>query len=147
MSRTSKIPGFYKLSINERLRILKEFANLTDIEVQTLISTSAIPLDQANRMIENVIGLMPVTIGVAVNFRINKRDYLIPMAIEEPSVVAAASNSAKIARVKGGFTTSSTGPIMIGQIQLMDVKDPMASFGIPNLNPYSLPFLEMNFWK
>jgi hydroxymethylglutaryl-CoA reductase len=70
---------------------------------------------------------MPVTLGIAVNFLINGKDYLIPMAIEEPSVVAAASNAAKIARTRGGFTTSSTGPVMIGQIQLVGVKDPHGS--------------------
>jgi hydroxymethylglutaryl-CoA reductase len=127
MSRTSDISGFYKLSPSERLNLVKEFANLTDDEARTLGSTGALPMDQANRMIENVVGVMPVTLGIAVNFLINGKDYLIPMAIEEPSVVAAASNAAKIARVKGGFTTSSTGPVMIGQIQLVGVKDPHGS--------------------
>ena len=124
MSRTSDISGFYKLSPSERLNLVKEFANLSDEEVKTLGSTGALPVEQANRMIENVVGVMPVTLGIAVNFLINGKDYLVPMAIEEPSVVAAASNSAKIARVKGGFATSSTGPVMIGQIQLVGVKDP-----------------------
>lgn len=127
MSRTSNISGFYKLSPSERLNLVKQFANLTDDEARTLGSTGALPMDQANRMIENVVGVMPVTLGIAVNFLINGKDYLVPMAIEEPSVVAAASNAAKIARVKGGFTTSSTGPVMIGQIQLVGVKDPHGS--------------------
>jgi hydroxymethylglutaryl-CoA reductase len=127
MSRTSDISGFYKLSLSERLKAVKEFANLTEDEVRTIGSTGSLPPDQANRMIENVVGVMPVTLGIATNFLINGRDYLIPMAIEEPSVVAAASNAAKIARVKGGFTTSSTGPVMIGQIQLVGIKDPHAS--------------------
>ena len=127
MSRTSNISGFYKLSPSERLNLVKQFANLTDDEARTLGSTGALPMDQANRMIENVVGVMPVTLGIAVNFLVNGKDYLVPMAIEEPSVVAAASNAAKIARVKGGFTTSSTGPVMIGQIQLVGVKDPYGS--------------------
>ena len=127
MSRTSNISGFYKLSPSERLNLVKQFANLTDDEARTLGSTGALPMDQANRMIENVVGVMPVTLGIAVNFLVNGKDYLVPMAIEEPSVVAAASNAAKIARVKGGFTTSSTGPVMIGQIQLVGVKDPHGS--------------------
>src|SRR5437899_1759651 len=75
-------------------------------------------------MIENVVGAMPIPLGIAVNFRINGRDYLVPMAIEEPSVVAAASNAARMARERGGFTTSASGPIMIGQIQLVGVPDP-----------------------
>ena len=75
-------------------------------------------------MVENLIGIMEVPMGVAVNFLINGRDYLIPMAIEEPSVIAAASNAAKMAREGGGFTTSSTGPVMIGQIQAVGIDDP-----------------------
>jgi hydroxymethylglutaryl-CoA reductase len=75
-------------------------------------------------MVENLIGVMEVPMGVAVNFMINGRDYLIPMAIEEPSVIAAASNAAKMAREGGGFTTSSTGPVMIGQIQVVGIADP-----------------------
>ena len=78
-------------------------------------------------MIENVIGTIPIPIGIAVNFLINGKDYLIPMAIEEPSVVAAASYAAKIARKSGGFRASSTKPIMIGQIQVVDVKDVSAA--------------------
>ena len=127
MPKTSDLTGFYKLNPSERLNLVKEFANLTDDEARALGSTGALPMEQANRMIENVVGVMPVTLGIAVNFLINGKDYLIPMAIEEPSVVAAASNAAKIARTRGGFTTSSTGPVMIGQIQLVGVKDPHGS--------------------
>ncbi|MEW6593181.1 MAG: hydroxymethylglutaryl-CoA reductase, degradative [Candidatus Hadarchaeota archaeon] len=121
--KTSELPGFYKLTPQERLKMVKEFAGLTDLEVELLQGTGALPLDQANRMIENVIGATHFPLGIATNFLINGRDYLIPMATEEPSVVAAASNSAKIARVKGGFMTESTPPVMIGQIQLTGVKD------------------------
>jgi hydroxymethylglutaryl-CoA reductase len=78
-------------------------------------------------MIENVIGAIPIPLGIGVNFLINNRDYLIPMAIEEPSVVAAASYAAKMVRDGGGFHTSSTAPIMIGQIQAVDIKDPDAA--------------------
>jgi hydroxymethylglutaryl-CoA reductase len=121
------ISGFYKLSIEERVKVVKEFADLTDEEVATLRSTSALPLELADRMIENVVGVFPVPLGIAVNFLINGKDYLIPMAIEEPSVVAAASNAAKMARDGGGFHTSSTEPIMIGQIQAVKIKDPYAA--------------------
>jgi len=122
--RTSAISGFYKLSIKERLQLVKEFADLTDEEVKLLQSTGSLKLELADRMIENVIGAMPIPLGIAVNFLINGKDYLIPMAIEEPSVVAAASYGAKMARVKGGFHTSSTEPVMIGQVQVVGVKDP-----------------------
>lgn len=124
MSRSSQLAGFYNLSPAERLRVLKEFASLTDEETQALQMTGSLDIKLANRMIENVVGVMPVTFGIATNFLINGRDYLIPMAIEEPSVVAAASNAAKMARPKGGFTASSTQPVMIGQVQLLDVPDP-----------------------
>lgn len=124
MDRTSKISGFYKLSPQERLRVVKEFAGLSDRKTTLIGSTGGLPLETADRMIENVIGVMPVPIGIAVNFLINGRDYLIPMAIEEPSVVAAASNAAKMARGNGGFTTSSTSSLMVGQIQVIGVKDP-----------------------
>lgn len=122
--KTSQVSGFYKLTVDERLRIVKEFADLTDVEVGLLRSSGSLELDQADRMIENVVGAFPVPLGIAVNFLINGKEYLIPMAIEEPSVVAAASYAAKMARSKGGFFTSSTEPIMIGQIQTVNVKDP-----------------------
>ena len=124
MKKSSKISGFYKLSIPERIQIVKEFADLTDEEVRLLQSTGSLNLDLADRMIENVVGTFPLPLGIAVNFLINGKDYLIPMAIEEPSVVAAASYAAKMARSKGGFHTSSTEPVMIGQIQTVKVKDP-----------------------
>jgi len=124
MSKTSQISGFYKLSPEERIKIVKEFAGLSDDEVNLVRSMGGLKLELANRMVENVIGVMPVPLGIAVNFLINGKDYLIPMAIEEPSVIAAASNAAKMARVKGGFFANCTNPIMIGQIQAIDVKDP-----------------------
>jgi len=123
MERTSRIPGFYKLPVEERVKIVKEFAGLTDEEASLLMKAGNLDMSVADRMIENVIGTWPLPLGIATNFLINGRDYLIPMAIEEPSVVAAASNAAKMAREGGGFFTSSTDPIMISQIQLVKVKD------------------------
>ncbi|MGB9631004.1 MAG: 3-hydroxy-3-methylglutaryl-CoA reductase, partial [Candidatus Methanodesulfokora sp.] len=123
MEKTSRIPGFYKLPVEERVRIVKEFAGLTEEEAALLLKTGNLDISIADRMIENVIGTWPLPLGIATNFLINGRDYLIPMAIEEPSVVAAASNAAKMAREGGGFFTSSTDPIMISQIQLVKVKD------------------------
>ncbi len=122
--RTSQISGFYNLSIDGRLRIVKEFADLTEDEVRILKSTGSLSLELADRMIENVIGAIPIPLGIAVNFLINGKDYLIPMAIEETSVVAAASYGAKMTRSKGGIFTSSTDPVMIGQIQVVNIKDP-----------------------
>jgi len=124
LGKTSNISGFYKMSIDERLRLVKEFADLTDEEVNMLRTPSSLSLDLADRMIENVIGIFPMPFAVAVNFLINGRDYMIPMVIEETSVVAAASYGAKMMRSKGGIFTSSTEPIMIGQIQAVKIKDP-----------------------
>ena len=122
--KTSRIPGFYKLTPKERLQKVKEFANLTDEEVEILRRFGALDEALADRMIENVVGVFQLPLGIAVNFLINGKDYMIPMVIEEPSVVAAASNAAKMTRAGGGVYTMSTGPIMIGQIQLLDVEDP-----------------------
>jgi hydroxymethylglutaryl-CoA reductase len=127
MSKSSSISGFYKLHPKGRLALVKGFAGLSDEEVALLQDTGSLPLDLAERMIENVVGVFPLPLGIAVNFLINNRDYLIPMAIEEPSVVAAAGNAAKMAREGGGFFASSTLPIMIGQIQAVGIKDPYAA--------------------
>ena len=124
MERTSQISGFYKLANKERMKLVAQFAGLNDEEVGLIQQTGALTLEHADKMIENVIGVMTVPLGIAVNFLVNGEDYLIPMATEEPSVVAAASNAARMARVKGGFITTSTDPIMIGQIQVVDIDDP-----------------------
>ncbi len=124
MSKSSRVPGFYNLPIEERIKIVKEFAGLTDEEVEVLTRTGRLSLELADKMIENVIGTLELPLGIAVNFLINGRDYMVPMAIEEPSVVAAASHAAKLTRAGGGIFTSSTGPIMIGQIQLVNVMSP-----------------------
>uniref|UniRef100_A0A7J2TGQ1 Hydroxymethylglutaryl-CoA reductase, degradative n=1 Tax=Archaeoglobus fulgidus TaxID=2234 RepID=A0A7J2TGQ1_ARCFL len=126
-----RLPGFYNLSVEERLRKVAEIAKLSDEEVKLIGSSSKLPIEIANRMIENVIGTFELPLAVATNFLIDGRDYLIPMVIEEPSVVAAASNAAKMAREAGGFFTDFTAPLMIGQIQLVDVKNPfLAKFEI-----------------
>ncbi len=124
MEKTSQISGFYKLPPQERLKIIQQLTGLTDDEVAVLGNMGALKPEQVDRMVENVIGVMPVPVGVAVNFQVNGKDYLVPMAIEEPSVIAAASNAAKMARAAGGFTTSSTGPVMRGLIQVVGIKDP-----------------------
>src|SRR6202142_2484501 len=123
MAKSSVISGFYKLPPKERLAIIKDFAGLTDEEVRLLENTGSLPMDVADHMVENVIGVFPEPMGIGVNFQINGKDYLIPMATEEPSVIAAASYAAKMVRDGGGFHTSSTAPIMIGQIQVVKIKD------------------------
>lgn len=123
MSKSLKLSGFYKLPVQERVRLLKEFVGLTEEEAALLQKPSALGFEVANRMVENLIGVMPVPLGVAMNFLINGKDMVVPMAIEEPSVIAAASNAAKMARLKGGFHATSTDPVMIGQIQIVGVQD------------------------
>ena len=127
MGKSSVISGFYKLSPKERLAIVKDFAGLTEEEVRLLEDTGSLPIDVVDHMVENVIGVFPEPLGVGVNFQINGKDYLIPMATEEPSVIAAASYAAKMVRDGGGFHASSTAPIMIGQIQVVGVKDAKAA--------------------
>ncbi len=126
MNKTSRIPGFYNLSPRGRGEKVKEFAALDDASLKNISKTGALELDKVDKMVENAIGVMEVPLGIATNFLVNDRDYLIPMATEEPSVIAAASNAAKMARHKGGFTASTTEPIMIGQIQMM-CEDPCAA--------------------
>ena len=124
--KSSRIPKFYQLGVEERLRIVSEFAGLTDEEREMLLR-GGLDLATANRMIENVVGIFQMPLGIAVNFLIDGKDYLIPMAIEEPSVVAAASNAARWAREGGGIETWSSEQIMIGQIQLVGVRNPHAA--------------------
>ncbi len=121
--KSSRISGFYKLPVEERLKIVREFADLSDDETNFLLN-GHLGIELADRMIENVIGMTELPLGIATNFLINGKDYLIPMAIEEPSVVAAASHAAKLARPGGGFFTSSTEPIMISQIQVVGLENP-----------------------
>lgn len=124
MNASSRIPGFYKLDPESRFLKLLEFSGLPAEQLQPLQGTDTRMASIADRMIENAVGTFSIPLGVAANFLVNGIDYLVPMATEEPSVVAAASNAALIAREKGGFRTSSTAPVMIAQVQILDVADP-----------------------
>lgn len=124
MVKDSRITGFYKLSREDRIKKLKEVTGLSDDDLSPLIDPGKVDLGVLDHMIENVVGSMTLPLGIATNFLINEKDYLIPMAIEEPSVVAAASNAARMARGHGGFTATDTGPNMIAQIQVVDVLNP-----------------------
>jgi hydroxymethylglutaryl-CoA reductase len=124
MNASSRIPGFYKLDPESRFLKLLEFSGLPAEQLQPLQGTDVRMASIADRMIENAVGTFSIPLGVAANFLVNGIDYLVPMATEEPSVVAAASNAALIAREKGGFHTSGTDPVMIAQVQILDVADP-----------------------
>lgn len=120
MTKSSDISGFYRADRKKRLEIVREFAALTDDEID-IINKGKVDQGILERMIENVIGEFSLPLGIAVNFLIDGKDYMIPMAIEETSVVAACSYAAKIARVKGGFKTTATPPVMIGQVQICKI--------------------------
>ncbi|MCK9441647.1 MAG: hydroxymethylglutaryl-CoA reductase, degradative [Methanothrix sp.] len=122
---TSRISGFYKLAPSERLIAVAEQAAIGAEEIAQV--QTGLLLDQADKMTENVIGMFQVPLGIATNFVIDGKEVLIPMATEEPSVIAAASNGARMAREAGGFFTSSTGPVMRAQIQATGICDPFAA--------------------
>ncbi len=124
MAKSSRIKGFYKLSLDERLKIVAEWAGLSDEEVELLRNLGSLPEKIADSMIENVIGGMTMPFAVAVNFRINGKDYLVPMVIEETSVVAAASNAAKMLREGDGIIAGAGPQEMIGQVMLVNVTAP-----------------------
>jgi len=122
---TSRISGFYKLSPTERLKAVAEQAAIGIEDISQV--ERGLLIDQAEKMVENVIGMFQVPLGIATNFLIDGQEVLIPMATEEPSVIAAASNGARMARGGGGFFTSSTGPVMRAQIQATGIDDPFAA--------------------
>ena len=126
MERTSRLSGFYALNVEQRADRVAGWAELSEEERAVLVG-AGLTVDRGDQMIENVVGLHALPVGIAANFSINGRDYLIPMAIEEPSVVAAASFMAKVVRDAGGFRTCSTEPVMIGQIQVLDLLDPRSA--------------------
>ncbi len=118
----SSISKFFEKDQKERLTIVKNFAGLSNEDLEILEkATGGISFDKADKMVENAIGTFSLPLGIATNFKINDKDYLIPMVIEEPSVIAAASKGAKIARIKGGFKVKADESFSIGQIQLLNV--------------------------
>jgi hydroxymethylglutaryl-CoA reductase len=111
------------MSAEERLAVVRAFADLSPTEAAALQGTEGLSLPRAEQMVENVIGVFGLPLGIATNFTINGRDYLIPMAVEEPSVIAGASYAARLAREGGGFAADSDPPLMIGQLQVLGVSD------------------------
>jgi hydroxymethylglutaryl-CoA reductase len=118
----SRIPNFYKASIQERLDILRERGVLNKSDYYTFLNNNnVLTADEADKMIENVLGVFSMPMGLGLNFLINDKSYLIPMVVEEPSIIAAVSSAAKIVRNGGGFTSNSEEPMIIGQIQIVNV--------------------------
>ena len=123
---TSRIPGFYRLPVEERREQLRLRADLSAEDMQTL-DDGGIDTAVADRVVENAVGVYALPLGVGLNFLINGRDYLVPMAVEEPSVIAAASNAARMVREGGGFVADADDPVMTAQIEIVGVDDPEAA--------------------
>ncbi len=142
---SSNISGFYKLSLKERRELVAREAGLANEEIELLSKFAGLDEGTADRMIENVIGSFSFPLGIATNFLINGKDYIVPMAIEEPSVVAAASNGARLARSSGGFSAECTSSVMIGQVQIVGIKDgKKALAGIEKDKPALLEIAKKN---
>src|SRR5262249_19552684 len=124
---TSRLPGFYKMRIADRLRRIAEQLELKADELDGLGKSGTLPVTNADAMIENAVGVLGLPVGVGLNFLVNGEDLLIPMAVEEPSVIAAVSLAAKIARDGGGFSAEADPPLMIGQVQISNLSDPPAA--------------------
>ena len=122
-TRTSRLRGFYKITVRERRKLVSESTGITIEEMEAALETGGLESETADKFVENVLGTYALPFGVALNVRVNGKDYVVPMVVEEPSVIAAASNAAKMVRAGGGFTAEVDPPIMTCQVQLFDVTD------------------------
>ncbi len=122
--KTSRIPGFYRLSVEQRLAFLARAFNLTDDQIAQLRDGSALRVRHAVNMVENTVGVFGLPLGLGLNFVVDDREYLVPMAIEEASIIAAVSKGALLIREGGGFVSTVDDPVMIGQVQVLDLDDP-----------------------
>lgn len=126
--RGSRIPNFFRMSVAERIVALRERDLLNDADIQSLANSDhTLRLGVADKMIENVVGVFGLPMGLGLNFLINGHDYVVPLVVEEPSIVAGLSGAARMARLSGGFSAESTDPILIGQVQAVNVDDPAAA--------------------
>jgi len=123
MARTSRLPGFYKVTVSERRALVGDATGADPADIERALDAGGLDADTADKFVENVLGTYALPYGVALNVRVNGHDRVVPMVIEEPSVVAAASNAAKMVRASGGFVADADPPLMIAQVQLWDVKD------------------------
>ncbi len=123
MARTSRLPGFRKVTVEERRALVSEATGADPDEIGRALHQGGLDAESADKFVENVLGTYALPYGVALNVRVNGHDHVVPMVIEEPSVVAAASNAAKMVRAEGGFLAETDPPLMIAQVQLRDVRD------------------------
>lgn len=127
MARTSRFPGFYKVSVAERRSLVSEATGLSTDAIANALENGGLDEDTADKFVENVLGTYALPYGVALNVRVNGHDYVVPMVVEEPSVVAAASNASKMVRKGGGFAAEVDDPLMISQVQITEVRDVAAA--------------------
>src|SRR5690606_37361712 len=123
--RVSRLPGFYKDPIATRRQRVGEATGIDGDELARVLDHGGLDTATADKIVENVVGIHALPFGLGLNFRINERDYLVPMVVEEPSVIAAASNAAKMVRTGGGFVAEADAPIMTSQVAVHDVTDPI----------------------
>jgi hydroxymethylglutaryl-CoA reductase len=124
MSEGSRLPGFYRLSIEERRALVAMRSDVPVAELDAALEGGGLDASRADKLVENVLGTYALPFGVALNVKVNGKDHLVPMVVEEPSVIAAASNAARMVRVSGGFTADVSEALMTGQVQLVDVSSP-----------------------
>src|SRR5580693_9418641 len=123
MARTSRFPGFYKVTVQERRALVAETTGVAPNDMERALDCGGLDAETADKFVENVLGTYALPFGVALNVRVNGHDHVVPMVVEEPSVVAAASNAAKMIRSGGGFHAEVDAPLMISQIQIIEVDD------------------------
>jgi hydroxymethylglutaryl-CoA reductase len=123
MANTSRLPGFYKITVQQRRAVVGEATGVDPNDIRVALDAGGLDAETADKFVENVLGVYALPFAVALNVRVNGRDHVVPMVVEEPSVVAAASNAAKLVRASGGFTAEADAPIMIAQVQLREIKD------------------------
>src|SRR4029077_9022051 len=118
MTKTSRLPGFYKVTVPERRALVSESTGADPADIANALEAGGLDAETADKFVENVLGTYALPYGVALNVRVNGHDYVVPMVIEETGVVAAASNAAKMVRAGGGFTVEMDAPLMVSQVQL-----------------------------
>src|ERR1700755_2986334 len=123
MKRNSRMPGFYKLSVADRRRMAAEALGMDVREIEAAVEDGGLACEKADKIIENVIGTFSLPFAVALNVQVNGEDFIAPMVVGEASVVAAASNAARMVREGGGFTAEADDAIMIAQVQLDEAPD------------------------
>src|SRR5882672_6901207 len=123
MARTSRFPGFYKVTVQERRALVSDATGAEVRDIERALEGGGLDAETADKFVENVLGTYALPYGVALNVRVNGHDHVVPMVIEEPSVVAAASNAAKMVRAGGGFVAEMDPPRMIAQVEVRDIRD------------------------